>query len=301
MFGTLAIGASLGSFDGSMGEQGEAIAAASARGELSERQSDGPAMRPTTRAEGLASLEPAFSVIVPVHNEAGNIGALIAEIVEAMGPLGRFEILCVDDGSDDDTAEVLQRASAAVPQLRVLQHDKRSGQSTALSSGIRRARAAWIVTMDGDGQDDPGEVATLVRRRDGASAETPVMVVSLRRKRRDSLAKRLASRVANAVRRRVLDDGVADCGAGLKLFPRQLFLDFPTFDHMHRFLPALALSRGAKVLECPVNHRPRTSGRSHYGIIGRGLVGIVDLVGVVWLRRRTKRPAVREKTGERGR
>ena len=282
-----------------MGEHGEAIAAASTGdvpgrdGRLERQQTE-----PLPRAAGLAALEPAFSVVVPVHNEAGNIGALVAEIVEAMAPLGRFEILCIDDGSDDDTAEVLQRAQAAFPQLRVLQHDRRSGQSTALCSGIRRARGAWIVTMDGDGQDDPAEVPKLLEQRERAAGEAPVMVIAVRRKRRDSLAKKLASRFANAVRRRVLRDGVADSGTGLKLFPRQLFLELPPFDHMHRYLPALALSRGAQVLQCPVRHRPRSSGRSHYGIIDRGLVGIVDLFGVAWLLRRTKRPAVREKTGE---
>ena len=152
--------------------------------------------------------------------------------------------------------------------------------------------------MDGDGQDDPAEVAALLERRDQASGKAPVMVISKRRNRRDSWTKKLASRFANAVRRGVLRDGVADSGTGLKLFPRALFLEFPRFDHMHRYLPALAISRGAEVLECPVNHRARASGRSHYGIIDRGLVGIVDLFGVAWLLRRTKRPAVQEKTGE---
>ena len=283
-----------------MAKHGEAMATASAPAMVAEQPADAARAGAAQAGAGQIQAEPDFSVVVPLHNEAGNIGALVAEIVEAMGPLGRFEILCVDDGSDDETPEVLARAASAVPQLRVLQHDKRSGQSTALCSGIRQARGAWIVTMDGDGQDDPAEVANLVRRRDEAPGETPkkawAMVISKRRKRRDSTAKRTASRLANAIRRAVLKDGVADTGTGLKLFPRALFLEFPPFDHMHRYLPALALSRGAQVLEVPVNHRPRASGRSHYGIVDRALVGIVDLFGVAWLIRRTKRPAVSETT-----
>ncbi len=278
-----------------MAKHGEAMATASAPAMVAEQPAEA-ARAGAAQAPGQAQAEPDFSVVVPLHNEAGNIGDLVAEIVEAMGPLGRFEILCVDDGSDDETAAVLARAASTVPQLRVLRHDRRSGQSTALCSGIRHARGAWIVTMDGDGQDDPAEVAKLIRRRDEAPGEMPPMVISKRRKRRDSTAKRYASRLANAIRRAVLKDGVADTGTGLKLFPRALFLEFPPFDHMHRYLPALALSRGAQVLEVPVNHRPRASGRSHYGIVDRALVGIVDLFGVAWLIKRSKRPKVRETT-----
>lgn len=240
---------------------------------------------------------PELSVVVPLHDEAGNIGSLIREITGALRPETRFEIVCVNDGSRDGTEAVLQAARAEVPELRVLHHDRRSGQSAAVLSGVRLARGDWIATLDGDGQDDPADLPSMIALRDRTANRGPRLIIGRRKTRRDTLAKRWASRAANRIRRAVLDDGACDSGAGLKLLPRALFLEFPAFDHMHRYLPALAISRGAPVLEHPVNNRPRASGRSHYGIIDRGLAGAVDLIGVAWLLHRTKRPLVTEDPG----
>jgi dolichol-phosphate mannosyltransferase len=237
---------------------------------------------------------PALSVVIPVHNEAGNIAALLAEIAAALDGRLAYEIVCVNDASEDETAEELRRARRVLPRLRVAHHRQRCGQSSGLRSGARLARADWILTLDGDGQDDPADIAVLLARRDETEAQGPRLFIGQRRKRSDSLSKRWASRLANAVRRWVLRDGVRDSGTGIKLFPRDLYLDFPFFNHMHRYLPALAISRGAKVIEVPVNNRPRKAGKSHYGIVDRGLVGLVDLFGVAWLLRRTTRPQLIE-------
>ena len=241
---------------------------------------------------------PEISVVVPVHDEAGSIGGLIEEIAGALRPSTAFEIVCVNDGSQDGSDAVLRTAMAAVPELRVLHHDRRSGQSTAVCNGVRLARGTWIATLDGDGQDDPADLPAMIALRDGTAARGPRLIIGRRKNRRDSLAKRWASRLANTVRRAVLRDRARDSGSGLKLFPRALFLELPYFDHMHRYLPALALSRGAVVLEHPVNNRPRLTGRSHYGILDRGLAGLVDLLGVAWLLHRSKRPGVAEESRE---
>ena len=258
---------------------------------------DAQRLYPQVLVAGWREAEPAFSVVVPVHNEAGTIGALVREIAGTLGSAFAFEILCVDDGSDDGTARVLRAALAEVPQLRILRHDRRSGQSAAVRSGGLRARGAWIVTMDGDGQDDPAEILAMLELRDRTWGQGPRLIVGTRKNRRDTAMKRWASRAANAIRRGVLKDRARDSGSGLKLFPRALFLEFPAFDHMHRYLPALAMSRGAATLEIPVNNRPRHAGRSHYGIVDRALAGVVDLFGVAWLISRTKRPQITEEVG----
>ena len=232
-----------------------------------------------------------LSVVIPVKNEAGNIAPLLAEIVAALdGILLDYEIVYVDDGSDDATAEEIRRAQARVPQLRLVRHDRSYGQSTAIRSGVRAARGRWIATLDGDGQNDPADIPVLWRMVESAAAEPRLLIVGHRARRRDSWSKRQASRIANAVRRRMLHDDTPDTGCGLKLFPRALFLDLPAFDHMHRFLPALVLREGGVVRSVPVNHRPRQRGASKYGVFDRLGVGITDLFGVMWLRRRGTRP-----------
>jgi dolichol-phosphate mannosyltransferase len=167
--------------------------------------------------------------------------------------------------------------------------------------GVKAARGRWIATLDGDGQNDPADIPALWRLAQAAAAAPPLLIAGHRARRRDSWSKRQASHIANAVRRRLLHDDTPDTGCGLKLFPRALFLDLPFFDHMHRFLPALVLREGGIVRSVPVNHRPRRRGTSKYGVLDRLGVGIADLAGVMWLRRRGARPLPVEDTAPPGR
>ena len=228
-----------------------------------------------------------LSVVIPVKNEAENIAPLAGEIRAALDGLVEYEILFVDDGSNDATGAEVSRLAARMPQVRLLHHARNCGQSAAIRTGVRAARAACIATLDGDGQNDPADIPALWRLARQAPANPPMMIAGYRERRQDSWSKRLASGVANAVRGRLLRDRTPDTGCGLKLFPRSLFLDLPYFDHMHRFLPALVLREGGVVRSVPVNHRPRRQGVSKYGVLDRLGVGIVDLFGVMWLQRRT--------------
>lgn len=231
-----------------------------------------------------------LSVVIPVKNEAGNIAPLLGEIEMALDGVADYEIIYVDDGSDDATASELARLQLGRPRLRVVRHEHSCGQSAAIRSGVKNARGMWIATLDGDGQNDPADIPALWQIGRSSPLIPPLMLAGTRTRRQDSQAKRLASRIANAVRRRLLRDDTPDTGCGLKLFPRALFLDLPYFDHMHRFLPALVLREGGIVRSLPVNHRPRLKGRSKYGVFDRLGVGITDLLGVMWLRRRCARP-----------
>lgn len=245
-----------------------------------------------TQPESVASAV-RFSVVIPCYNEAENIRQLIDEIVTACRAEGDFEIIVVDDCSSDDTPARLAAARAALgPVLRAVRHGRNCGQSAALCTGVDAARGPLIVTLDGDGQNDPADIpALLVRALEGASAEPARMICGHRRQRRDTLVRRWSSRLANAVRARVLGDRTPDTGCGLKVFPRALFMRLPRFDHMHRFLPALAQREGANTVSVAVNHRPRLHGRSKYGIRNRLWAGILDLGGVAWLGRRRFRPS----------
>lgn len=245
-----------------------------------------------TRVNTNARPEPALAVVVPVKDEADNINSLLAEIHAALAGEA-FEIVYVDDGSRDATGEILAAARQRYPMLRVVTHRASAGQSAALWSGISAARAPLIATLDGDGQNDPADIPKLVAvGRDIASNGEPFLVAGVRVKRQDSRAKRLQSRIANGVRARLLGDATPDSGCGLKLFPRALYLTLPRFNHMHRFLPALARREGVPVALCPVNHRPRQAGRSKYGAMNRLWVGLADLAGVMWLQRRAVRPDI---------
>jgi dolichol-phosphate mannosyltransferase len=235
-----------------------------------------------------------LSVVIPVKNEAGNIAPLVAEIVAALDGRAAYEIIYVDDGSGDSTEAEIRRLQATLPQLRLVRHARSCGQSAAIRSGVKAARGRWIATLDGDGQNDPADIPTLWRLAQAGPETPPLMIAGHRARRQDSWSKRQASRIANAVRRRLLHDDTPDTGCGLKLFPRALFLDLPYFDHMHRFLPALVLRDGGIVRSVPVNHRPRRRGASKYGVLDRLGVGIADLVGVMWLRRRCARPLLVE-------
>lgn len=234
-----------------------------------------------------------LSVVVPVHNEEGNVAPLVHEIVAALRGVTPFEIVYVDDCSTDRTLAALQSLKAAVPELRVVRHAVNAGQSTATRNGVKAARGAWIATLDGDGQNDPADIPKLIAQRDAAAAEVR-MFAGWRVQRRDSGSKRWASKWANAIRASMLRDATPDTGCGIKLFEREAFLDLPYFDHMHRYLPALMQRAGWKTVSVPVNHRPRGTGASKYTNLGRALVGIRDLQGVAWLIARSRRTAVEE-------
>ena len=240
-----------------------------------------------------------LSIVVPVRNEAENILPLLAEIHAALDSHGEFEVVYVDDGSRDATPERLAEALARYPRLRVLAHRASCGQSAALMTGVRAARGDWVATLDGDGQNDPADISKLIAARDSArdGAAAPgnlQLIAGYRKTRRDTWLKRFSSRVANAVRASLLGDATPDTGCGLKLIARAAYLELPFFDHMHRFLPALVQRNGGATLSVEVGHRPRTRGRSNYGLFDRLWVGIVDLLGVMWLKRRARRPDASE-------
>ena len=235
----------------------------------------------------------AVSVVVPVFDEQGACEGLAREIAMAFAGVSH-EILFVDDASRDDTAERLQALRGELPQLRLLRHACNAGQSRAIRTGVLAARGGLIVTLDGDGQNDPADAPRLVARLAGADIAL-AMVGGRRAKRQDSAAKRLGSRAANGLRRRLLRDGAVDTGCGLKAMRRDAYLRLPYFDHMHRFLPALMLREGFEVAFEDVGHRPRTSGRSKYSNLGRLRASVSDLAGVLWLIARSRKPgAVRE-------
>jgi dolichol-phosphate mannosyltransferase len=233
---------------------------------------------------------PLLSVVVPVHNEAENVTALVEEIDAALDGRVDYEAVFVDDASSDDTAPRLVALAGRFPRLRVLRHLRNAGQSTAIATGVRAARGTLVATLDGDGQNDPADVPTLLVRwaDEGGGADGPLLLAGWPATRNDTWLRRISSRIANGVRGRLLGDGTPDTGCGLKLFARATYLDLPYFDHMHRFLPALVVRHGGRVVSVPVRHRPRTRGQSHYGVWNRLWVGIVDLAGVMWLRRRTR-------------
>ena len=236
-----------------------------------------------------------LSVVVPVRDEEANIVPLINEICSSLNGLLEYEIIYVDDGSSDKTWERLVELSEKLSQLRIVKHRESFGQSTAIHTGVKAAESPLIATLDGDGQNDPADIPRLLEVFN--SAETAVglqLVIGHRRKRQDSWVKRASARVANKVRGYLLKDRTPDTGCGLKLFPRDTFLQLPFFDHMHRFLPALILRSGGAVVSVAVNHRPRKHGQSHYGVWDRLWVGLGDLVGVMWLRRRSKTADVEE-------
>jgi len=225
-----------------------------------------------------------LSVVVPVKDEAANAGPLAREIAAALAGEGPHEIIFVDDGSADCTVEALITLKTEIPALRVLRHGRNLGQSRAIWSGVKAGRGGVIVTLDGDGQNDPADIPKLLRLLE---AEPRVGLVSgVRTKRKDTFSRRLASRFGNGFRNWMLKDGAADTGCGLKAIRREAFLALPYFDHFHRFLIALVQRDGWQVRFVPVNHRPRIAGRSKYTNLGRLLVSGSDLLGVRWLLKR---------------
>jgi dolichol-phosphate mannosyltransferase len=235
---------------------------------------------------------PDVSVVVPVYDEEAAAPALAREIAAAFR--GRsFEMVFVDDHSRDGTRAALSALKAELPQLRVLAHKSNSGQSRAIRTGILAARAPLILTLDGDGQNDPADGPALI---DALSAAPPNLALmgGERVKRQDSQAKKLASRFGNGIRKRMLRDSANDTGCGLKAFRREAFLRLPYFDHIHRYLPALMLREGYEVAFQPVNHRARETGASKYTNLGRLWASMSDLLGVMWLQSRARNPGMIE-------
>ncbi|MEM9139777.1 MAG: glycosyltransferase family 2 protein [Pseudomonadota bacterium] len=233
---------------------------------------------------------PRFSVVAPMLNEAENVATMAREIAEACAPLGPFEAVFVNDGSTDGTAEAIAALRSEFPWLREVRHAAPCGQSAAVLSGVRAARAPICCTIDGDGQNPPAEIPALVRPL--LEGLPYGLVAGQRVGRQDTASKRIASRMANRLRAWMLKDDTRDTGCGLKAFRRDVFLALPYFDHIHRYLPALIRREGLDVMLVDVSHRSRGAGASKYTNFGRALVGFSDLLGVAWLQRRRKLPLV---------
>ena len=229
-----------------------------------------------------------MSVVVPVFDEQEAAPALAREIARAFEGLN-YEMVFVDDASRDGTRAALTALQGELPMLRVISHAHNAGQSRAIRTGILAARAAIVITLDGDGQNDPADAPRLARRL-AAGPENLAMVGGVREKRRDNAGKRFASRLGNGVRKALLNDGAVDTGCGLKAFRREAFLRLPYFDHIHRYLPALMLREGYEIAFEPVNHRHRQSGKSKYSNLGRLWASASDLLGVIWLKSRARDP-----------
>jgi glycosyltransferase involved in cell wall biosynthesis len=241
-----------------------------------------------------ANAAPAVSIVVPVRNEADNVGPLADEIARALEGRWAYEIIFVNDGSTDATGERLRALMAERRNLRQLRHAASCGQSAAVRSGVRASRGALVATLDGDGQNDPSFLPALIGALGDANSRIG-LVAGQRVGRKDTGFKKLQSRIANAVRGAVLRDGTRDTGCGLKAFRREAFLALPYFDGLHRFLPALMRREGFDIAYVDVVDRPRRSGVSNYGLFDRLWVGIMDLCGVWWLiRRKRATPVVTE-------
>jgi dolichol-phosphate mannosyltransferase len=242
----------------------------------------------------LAGATPRIAAIVPVRNEEGNVAALVAEIEDALASLAPFEIIYVNDGSTDGTAAELVRLMETRPYLRRIDHAQSCGQSAAVRTGVRAARAPVCATLDGDGQNDPAFIPAMMQALE-AGGPGCGLVQGQRVGRKDTGFKKFQSRIANAVRSRILNDATRDTGCGLKCFRRDAYLALPYFDALHRFMPALVKREGYTLGFVDVKDRPRMTGVSNYGFFDRLWVGIVDLAGVRWLIRRRKRvPEARE-------
>ncbi|AVM75782.1 glycosyltransferase family 2 protein [Magnetospirillum gryphiswaldense] len=237
---------------------------------------------------------PELAVVVPVKNEADNILPLVTEIHAALHGVVEFEIIYVDDGSTDATGQKLLEAKGRFPQVRFVRHRASCGQSQAIATAVKHARAPLIAMLDGDGQNDPADIPSMLARwrAEPEASREKLLIAGWRANRKDTSSRRWASKAANAIRAWALRDNTPDTGCGSKLFSRALFLDLPRFDHMHRYLPALTIRAGGTVESVVVNHRPRGAGASNYSNLRRALVGVPDLLGVMWLMRRSRNPVV---------
>ncbi len=257
-------------------------------GDLSARRSANP-----HRADSLMSDrppnadKPPFAVVVPVCDEAGAIEALLDEILEKVGAAYTLSVAVVDDGSRDGTAEIVAAVAARDPRVTLIRHASRLGKSAALRTGAWAVNTLWMGTIDGDGENDPADLVEMASRVDPQRVDRIGLVAGIRRRRTAGVGRLVASRIGNGVRRWALKDDCPDTACGLKVIPRELFLALPFFDSLHRFLPALTRRYGFETVHVSVDDRPRFAGRSKYTNIGRALVGVVDLLGVVWLLRRS--------------
>ncbi|PZQ52571.1 MAG: dolichol-phosphate mannosyltransferase [Rhodovulum sulfidophilum] len=225
-----------------------------------------------------------------MKNEAENVAFLTEAIAAACRPFAPFEAIYIDDGSTDDTAARILALRDRFPFLRLLRHATSAGQSAAIHSGVRAARGRVICTLDGDGQNPPAEIPKLLAKLRGGTFPPGVgLIAGQRVGRQDTASKRWASKAANSIRSTLLRDGTRDTGCGLKVFDRDAFLALPYFDHMHRYLPALFARDGWGIIHVDVAHAPRHAGTSNYANLGRALVGVYDLFGVMWLLRRRKK------------
>lgn len=234
----------------------------------------------------------AISIVIPAKDERENIQPLVDEIYAALEPQD-FEIIYIDDGSSDGTfAEIIRLKNAGHSKLRVLKHAQSVGQSTAVYSGITAAKGELIVTLDADGQNDPADIPGMLVKAQQFKAGEHFCIAGYRKNRKDTSWYRFQSRLANKVRASLLGDGTPDTGCGLKVFPKATFLQLPYFDHMHRFIPALVCRLRGEIVVSEVNHRNRMAGISKYNMWNRLWVGIVDMLGVMWLQRRAKHPQI---------
>ena len=234
---------------------------------------------------------PVYSVIVPLKDEEQNVAVLAQEITDVMTSLGTpWECVWIDDGSTDATGVRLRELVQRDTHHRAIELDRNYGQSAALSVGFERARGDVFITLDGDGQNDPGDIPKLLARLHDGDVD---MVNGVRATRRDTIIRRLSSRIANRVRNMFLHDGVTDTGCALRVFTRACVDRIVVFKGMHRFLPATAKMRGFRLTELPINHRPRTRGQTKYGVGNRLWVGLADLFAACWMRKRLVFPAIR--------
>ena len=228
---------------------------------------------------------PEISIVIPVHNEAENIEFLLNRIIKSMESIDNYEIVIVNDGSSDNTEEIIKSFISGLENFTYLKHKFQSGQSVALLSGVEISKSDWIVTLDGDGQNDPYDIIKLINKKNEININN-LLLAGYRKKRKDNIYKKIQSKIANSIRSFILNDNTPDTGCGIKLFNKNLFMTFPKFKNMHRFLPALAIYFGAKVYSVEVNHLPRYKGISHYGMWGRLFAGIFDIFGILWLKNR---------------
>lgn len=230
---------------------------------------------------------PRLSVVIPVCDEAESIPVVLRELLTKAGAAYDLDVVVVDDGSRDGSPDVVEGLARQESRIRLVRHRARYGKSAALRTGVAAARARWVATIDGDGENDPDDLVAMARRIDPARIGDVGLVAGNHRRRTAGPWRLIASRIANAIRRRALQDDCPDTACGLKVIPRDLFMALPYFDSLHRYLPALVRRYGFEVVNMPVDDRPRISGQSKYTNLRRALVGIVDLLGVYWLLRRT--------------